>query len=83
MPRGDTSFRAIVRAIWAADPENVPRGGCVESVVTVRTHWRDPVFRFVDVRFCEVVAAIRRARNQNDGQRLAMAAMKECMSAKN
>jgi hypothetical protein len=40
MPLGETSLRAIVRAISAALPENVPGGGCVESVVTRRTHFR-------------------------------------------
>jgi hypothetical protein len=43
-PFGETSLRAIVRAIWAADPMNVRDGGCVESVVTRLTQ------RFV-VRF--------------------------------
>ena len=37
-PLGDTSLRAIVRAIWVADPLKVSRGGCVESVVTCLTH---------------------------------------------
>jgi len=39
-PFGETSFRAIVRAICDADPENVRDGGCVESVVTVLTQRR-------------------------------------------
>jgi len=39
-PFGETSFRAIVRAICDADPENVREGGCVESVVTVLTQRR-------------------------------------------
>ena len=33
-PFGETSLRAIVRAICSADPVNVRVGGCVESVVT-------------------------------------------------
>jgi hypothetical protein len=37
-PFGETFFRAIVRAICAADPLNVLGGGCVESVVTRLTH---------------------------------------------
>jgi hypothetical protein len=38
MPFGDTSFRAIVRAISVAEPVNVRGGGKVESVLTCRTH---------------------------------------------
>ena len=41
-PFGETSFRAIVRAICDAGPVNVRGGGCVESVVTRLTQ------RFVD-----------------------------------
>lgn len=64
IPPGDTSFLAIVRAIWAADPENVPRGGCVESVVTVRTHLR--VFlRLGEVRFRAVLVGITHARSRD------------------
>lgn len=40
MPLGDTSFRAILRAISFAEPVNVPGGGNVDSVFTVRTHFR-------------------------------------------
>jgi hypothetical protein len=40
----------MVRAIFSAGPVNVPRGGCVESVVTRRTHLRFCVRR----RFFEV-----------------------------
>jgi hypothetical protein len=47
---GDTSLRAMVRAISAADLLNVPRGGCVESVVTSRTHRRFAA-RFFAERF--------------------------------
>ena len=39
-PLGETSLRAIVRAIREADPVNVRLGGCVESVVTCLTHRR-------------------------------------------
>src|SRR5262245_30321308 len=39
-PFGETSLRAIVRAICDADPENVRDGGCVESVLTVLTQRR-------------------------------------------
>src|SRR5262249_32978190 len=39
-PCGDTSFRAMVRAICDADPANVRDGGCVESVLTVLTQRR-------------------------------------------
>jgi len=48
-PRGDTSLRANVVAIFAAEPVNVPGGGCVESVVTRRTHLRFTGRRFVEV----------------------------------
>ena len=51
-PPGETSFRDIVRAIWLAEPVNVPAGGWVESVLTVRTHFRD-VFPLADVLFRE------------------------------
>ena len=37
-PFGDTFLRAIVRAIFSADPVNVPRGGAVETVLTFLTH---------------------------------------------
>jgi hypothetical protein len=36
-PFGETSLRAIVRAICSAEPVNVRAGGCAESVVTFRT----------------------------------------------
>ena len=36
-PVGETFFRPIVRAICAAEPEKVPCGGFVESVVTFLT----------------------------------------------
>jgi hypothetical protein len=39
-PLGETSFRAIVRAIWDADPAKVRAGGCVESDLTVLTQRR-------------------------------------------
>ena len=39
-PFGETSFRAIVRAICDADPANVRDGGCVESILTVLTRRR-------------------------------------------
>lgn len=39
-PFGETSRRAIFLAISVAEPVNVPGGGCVESVVTRRTHFR-------------------------------------------
>jgi hypothetical protein len=39
-PFGETSFRAIVRAICDADPANVRGGGCVESVLTLLTQRR-------------------------------------------
>jgi hypothetical protein len=39
----------MVLAISAAEPENVPGGGCVESVVTPRTHLRFRVPRLVEV----------------------------------
>ena len=39
-PFGETSFRAIVRAICAADPAKVRGGGCVESVLTLLTQRR-------------------------------------------
>src|SRR5947207_15136976 len=39
-PFGETSLRAIVRAIFAADPVKVLFGGCVESVFTRRTQRR-------------------------------------------
>ena len=39
----------MVLAISAAEPENVPGGGCVESVVTPRTHLRFLFTRFVEV----------------------------------
>ena len=50
-PFGETSLRAIVRAICSAEPMNVRAGGCVASVVTCRTQ------RFVD-RFVDRVFAI-------------------------
>jgi hypothetical protein len=40
IPFGDTSRRAIFLAISLAEPVNVLSGGCVESVVTCRTHFR-------------------------------------------
>jgi len=43
-PLGDTSLRAIVRAIFSAEPEKVCGGGCVESVVTRRTHLLERFF---------------------------------------
>ena len=46
-PFGETSFRAIVRAICDADPVNVCLGGCVESVVTVLTQRRFGRFRAI------------------------------------
>jgi hypothetical protein len=56
-PRGDTSFRAIVLAIVSAEPAKVPDGGCVESVVTRRTHLRFCVrFRFCVGRLVAVEA---------------------------
>jgi hypothetical protein len=55
MPRGDTSLRAMVLAIWAADPENVPAGGCVESVVTPRTHRRFRVRAVVEADGIDLV----------------------------
>ena len=69
-PPGETSLRAIVRAMSSAEPVNVPRGGCVESVVTVRTHFfridlRPCVGRFIDLRRCVgrfVEAAFREER---------------------
>jgi len=39
-PFGETSFRAIVRAIFDADLANVRGGGCVESVFTLLTQRR-------------------------------------------
>jgi hypothetical protein len=39
IPFGDTSLRAIFLAMSLADPVNVPGGGCVESVVTLRTQF--------------------------------------------
>src|SRR5262245_57375198 len=39
-PLGETSFRAIVRAICDADPAKVRGGACVESVLTVLTQRR-------------------------------------------
>jgi hypothetical protein len=47
-PRGDTCLRAMVLAISAAEPVNVRSGGCVESVVTPRTHLRAQ--RFPEVK---------------------------------
>src|SRR5262247_508210 len=46
-PLGETSLRAIVRAICWPEPVNVPRGGWVESVVTCLTHRR--VDRFLAI----------------------------------
>jgi hypothetical protein len=39
-PFGETFLDARVRAITAGLFVNKPGGGCVESVVTVRTHFR-------------------------------------------
>ena len=50
-PFGDTSLRAIVRAIRSAEPVNVRAGGWVELVMTCRTQ------RFVD-RFFAIGPAI-------------------------
>lgn len=55
IPPGDTSFRAIVLAIWLAEPVNVPRGGCVESVVTFRTHFRFVARPFARDAFREAI----------------------------
>jgi len=52
-PFGETFFRAIVRAICDADPENVRDGGCVESVVTRLTQRRFERFVFMG---CEIHA---------------------------
>jgi hypothetical protein len=40
IPSSALLIRISVLAISAAEPENVPGGGCVESVVTPRTHFR-------------------------------------------
>jgi hypothetical protein len=42
-PFGETFFDASVRAMVAASLVKSPGGGCVESVVTVRTHRFGPV----------------------------------------
>jgi hypothetical protein len=42
-------LRAIVVAICAAEALKVPRGGCVESVFTVRTHFRFEAVRLLAV----------------------------------
>jgi (2R)-phospho-3-sulfolactate synthase (ComA) len=47
----------MVRAISAAEPLNVPAGGCAESVVTPRTHFRFCVRRFVEVEGIDLVEA--------------------------
>src|SRR2546423_10493740 len=47
-PFGETSLRAIVRAMCSADPLKVRGGGCVESVVTVLTHRRVDRFFAID-----------------------------------
>jgi hypothetical protein len=47
-PFGETSFRAIARAICDAEPVKVPGGGCVESVVTVLTQRRFARFFAMD-----------------------------------
>src|SRR5438067_13779858 len=39
-PFGETSLRAVVRAIWDADPAKVRLGGCVGSVVSCLTQRR-------------------------------------------
>jgi hypothetical protein len=39
IPFGETSRRAIFLAMSLADPVKVRGGGCVESVVTFRTHF--------------------------------------------
>jgi hypothetical protein len=49
-PLGETSFRAIVRAIVFAEPMKVRGGGWVESVFTCRTHRRLDRFLANDVR---------------------------------
>lgn len=49
-PFGETSLRAIVRAIWAADPLNVRGGGWVESVVTCLTQRRVERFFAINLR---------------------------------
>ena len=51
-PFGDTSLRAIVRAISLANFVNVPGGGAVESVATFLTHRRP-------VRFAPTVCLSR------------------------
>src|SRR4029453_7818555 len=48
-PLGETSFRAIVRAICDADPANVCGGGCVESVLTALTQRRFARFFAMDI----------------------------------
>src|SRR5437016_3385346 len=76
IPRGETSLRAIVLAISAAEPVNVPRAGCVESVVTVRTH-----FRFDPRRVAGAVVlreVIMRARNQEVARRPPPSAVTGC-----
>src|SRR6266540_2124500 len=60
VPPGDTSFRAIVLAISAAEPLNVPRGGCVESVLTVRTHFRRLARGFAIVASASTATSFRR-----------------------
>src|SRR5439155_9898805 len=52
-PFGETSLRAIVLAIWAADPLKVRGGGWVESVVTRLTQ------RFVE-RFFAIRSRVQR-----------------------
>lgn len=76
-PFGETSFRAIVRAIRSADPVKVRGGGCVESLLTDLTQrradrflaigfWERP-FLYAQLRCCvtdavRIVLVLRRRR---------------------
>src|SRR5437868_14859296 len=62
-PFGETSLRAIVRAMCSADPVKVRDGGWVESVVTRLTQ------RFVD-RFLAMVSGRRGSRARRDSVRV-------------
>jgi hypothetical protein len=55
----------MVLAISAAEPLNVPGGGCVESVVTRRTHLRLCLPRFVEVEGIDLVQAANVAVQAN------------------
>jgi hypothetical protein len=59
----------MVLAISAADPLNVPAGGCVESVVTPRTHLRFRVGRLVEVDGMALVQAAGRCGSVRRSQR--------------